>query len=264
LSDGTPDTGPDNDPKSTPRSARVSRWAVLRSVGSAVSTLVGLGVIVGGVVALLHPETPLPDEWNPTVPLNVADPVTPLTTWKMRAALGDPAQCLSALAAGAQAASVDPLEVSENCHVRNRVSLSAMGRARIDQIETSCATALRMAMWERHGVQPAARDILGSEVAVVRQIGSYNCRPIRTSNGNSSRWSTHSTADAIDITGFDLDDGRRIRLLADWNGVDAEALFLRTVRDSACTWFATTLSPDYNRLHADHFHLQARGWGTCR
>lgn len=250
--------------REAPKRPRVSRWAVVRSVTGAFLSIAIIAGIGATALALFHPDTPLPDAWNPTTPLAVSDSVTPLTNWKLRATLNDPAQCLIALGAASQSASMDPLEHSENCHVRNRVSLSVIGTARIDRIETSCATALRLAMWERHGVQPAAREIFGTEAAVFRQVGSYNCRPIRTTNGNGTRWSTHSTADAIDITGFDLSDGRRIRLIDDWNGNDQDARFLRAVRDSACRWFATTLSPDYNSLHADHFHLQARGWGTCR
>ena len=119
-------------------------------------------------------------------------------------------------------------------------------------------------MWEQHGIQPAAQDILGTQVSVVHQVGSYNCRQIRTTQGASNRWSTHATADAIDITGFELADGRRIRLIDDWDGSEPVSEFLRAIRDSACSWFATTLGPEYNSLHADHFHLQARGWGTCR
>ena len=46
------------------------------------------------------------------------------------------------------------------------------------RVETSCATALRLAMWEHHAVQPAAREVLGRQAAIFRQIGSYNCRPI--------------------------------------------------------------------------------------
>lgn len=217
-----------------------------------------------GYQALTHPQSPLPDEWNPIADFSVSDPQSPLSTWKLRRVLNDPALCLVTLGAAAQMTAIEPIKVSENCHVRNRVSLSQVGGARIDTIDTSCATALRLALWERHGVQPAARDILGAQVTIVRQIGSYSCRPIRISSGNSNRWSTHSTADAIDITGFDLSDGRRVRLIDDWNSDTPEAQFLRAVRDSACTWFATTLGPDYNSLHADHFHLQARGWGTCR
>ena len=76
--------------------------------------------------------------------------------------------------------------------------------------------------------------------------------------------STHATAEAIDVSGFVTEDGRAINLLEDWDGPGAEAAFLREVRDGACRWFVTTLGPEYNNLHHDHFHLQSRGWGLCR
>lgn len=250
--------------REAPKRPRVSRWAIFRSVGGAILSLTIVGAVIGAILALFHPETPLPTEWNPIAPLAVSDPVTPLTSWKLRAAVNDPVQCLAALQPVARVSLMTPLDATEECHIRNRVSLAGVGGSRIDALETSCAIALRLAMWERHGLQPAAQDILGTEATIIRQIGSYNCRPIRTTRGNSNRWSTHATADAIDITGFDFADGRRIRLISDWEGDDAEARFLHAARDSACTWFATTLGPDYNSLHADHFHLQARGWGACR
>jgi hypothetical protein len=87
---------------------------------------------------------------------------------------------------------------------------------------------------------------------------------MRTTGGTSSRFSTHATASAMDVSGFRLADGSRISLLADWDGQGPEAAFLRRVRDGACDWFGLTLSPDFNRLHADHFHLQVSGWGGCR
>ncbi|WP_293450383.1 extensin family protein [Planktotalea sp.] len=61
-----------------------------------------------------------------------------------------------------------------------------------------------------------------------------------------------------------MTDGTRVRLLKDWDDDDPKAQFLRRVRDASCYWFGTTLGPDYNAAHADHFHLQNRGWGTCR
>jgi len=39
--------------------------------------------------------------------------------------------------------------------------------------------------------------------------------------------------------------------------------FLRKVRDGACQVFLTTLSPDYNAQHHDHFHLDMGGWAKC-
>lgn len=193
-------------------------------------------------------------------PLAVSDPITPITSWKLDWAVNDPKLCVSIMQTAGRMSKMDDLVVSESCGIEGRVRLREVGNARLDPLETSCATALRVAMWEEHGLQPAARELLGSDVKVIRHIGSYNCRNI----AGTDRPSTHSTASAIDIAGFDLADGTRIRLLKDWDGDDAKAQFLRRARDTSCEWFGTSLGPDYNGAHADHFHLQNRGWGTCR
>lgn len=236
-------------------------WAVIS--GLAAFCFAG-GLCFGMFQLFVHPNTPLPREWNPTLDLVISDPVTPLTAWKLSTATADFDQCLATLGGAARIERRDPLSVSEQCYIKDRVTLGRVGGAAIDPLETRCAIALRMAMWEQHSLQPAAQALLGSRVTTIRQIGSYNCRAMRTSRGTSARMSTHATADAIDIAGFDLADGRRIRLLADWTKPGPKSDFLRAVRDGACDWFSLTLSPDYNRLHADHFHLQSRGWGLCR
>jgi hypothetical protein len=235
------------------------------AASNGVAALFFTGVLVfAGYQALVHPETPLPREWNPTEPLRISDPVTILTGWKLTKASESTDQCLSTLEGSATLKILEPLEESAQCFIRDRVDLRSVGDARLAPIETRCAIALRMAMWERHSIQPAALEFLGIQVSTIEHIGSYNCRVMRTTSGPSTRMSTHATADAIDIAGFGLADGTRIRLLADWEPAGPKADFLREVRDGACTWFNLTLSPDYNRLHADHFHLQSRGWGLCR
>jgi hypothetical protein len=236
-------------------------WALIS--GLAAFFFVG-ALAFGGYQALVDPDTPLPREWNPTVPLQISDPVTPLTGWKLNRAAEDQAQCLATLDGVASLQPLDPLEESDQCFIRDRVDLRGVGNARVFPIETRCAIALRLAMWEMHSVQPAAAEFLQTSVTAIDHIGSYNCRTIRTGNGPSPRMSTHATADAIDIAGFQLADGGQVRLLADWEPPGRKGDFLRAVRDGACDWFSLTLSPDYNRLHADHFHLQSRGWGLCR
>ncbi len=221
-------------------------------------------LVYGGALLLTHPQTPLPPAWNPVQPLLVADPVTPITGWKLSRTASDAGLCTAALATAAEATRMPPLEETEACFIPDRVSLSNVGAASLAPVETSCATALHMAMWERHTVQPAAEALLGQPVRAIQHIGSYNCRLMRTTGGTSSRFSTHATASAMDVSGFGLADGSRISLLADWEGDGPKAAFLRRVRDGACDWFGLTLSPDYNRLHADHFHLQVPGWGGCR
>jgi hypothetical protein len=124
--------------------------------------------------------------------------------------------------------------------------------------------AARLYLWEVHSLQPAARRHLGSTVARIAHYDSYACRPIRTMAGPSGRMSQHATANAVDISGFTLADGRRITLTADWDRAGPEAVFLRAARDGLCDWFNMVLSPDYNRLHADHFHADMGTWPGCR
>ncbi len=243
-----------------------SRFTIaLRQVHRRLTAFIMSVVALFGAYQLhYHPQTPLPQEWNAALPLDVSAPVSALTGWKLRQALASPDACLAALDQTARYEALTPRNDREECNVPNRVALSDLANVSLSLDETSCATALRTAMWIEHGVQPAARELLGTQVARVVHIGSYNCRRIRTSSGNSTRWSSHATADALDVAGFDLADGRRLRLIRDWSDTDSAGAFLRAAQASSCKWYRTSLGPEYNALHADHFHLQATGWGTCR
>lgn len=130
----------------------------------------------------------------------------------------------------------------------------------------ACPLAAALAVWEREVVQPAAEQRLGARVAKIDHFGSYACR--RLYGRATGDWSEHSRARAIDVAGFVLSDGRRITVARDWRGGGPTAQFLHDVRDGACRLFATTLSPDYNAAHRDHFHLDEarRGslWRACR
>ena len=222
------------------------------------------GIALGGWQLLVHPDTPVPPEWNPQVPLRVNDPLTALTQWKLARALEDDGACLAALDTGAQAVRKPDLEDGPQCGISPQVTLRAAGGATLAPINTRCQTALRVAMWSRHALQPAAEEIFDQPLGQISHFSSYSCRRIRTTDGGSSRMSTHATADAIDISGFVLADGTAVDLLRDWEGEDAKADFLRRANASACDWFRVTLGPQYNALHADHFHLQHSGWGLCR
>jgi hypothetical protein len=219
-------------------------------------------VLALGIGALLyHPNTPLPDPWNPTTPLDPTAEVTPLMQWKLSTAVADPMQCWAALSKAGAVYSTRPDQVtSEQCHIRTPTKVTRLDDMRLSPLETRCEIALRMAMWERHGIQTAAREHLGAPVTRIHHFGSYSCRKI----AGTARMSQHATANAIDIFGFDLANGTKVRLRNDWNGDPAAAAFLRAARDSACTWFGLVLSPDYNAAHHDHFHMEQGRWGRCR
>ena len=215
------------------------------------------------VVATIHPDTPLPKEWNPTVPLKVSDPYSPLTGWKAAIAERSLARCLAALDMPS-VVPLQPLQESDDCGIADRVRVLGVGNAEVPSVETDCAVALRLALWERHDLQELARATVGQTVNEIRHFSSYACRRIRTPEGEGRRMSLHASGKAIDISGFEFGDGRTLTVSDDWEGDPIAKAFLRGAWRSACRWFGGVLGPDYNALHEDHFHLQVQGRGFCR
>ena len=76
--------------------------------------------------------------------------------------------------------------------------------------------------------------------------------------------SEHAMANAFDISGLRLEDGRMISILKAWDGNGYDAEFLHDVRNGLCDYFNLTLSPDYNIDHADHFHVDMGRVRSCR
>lgn len=129
-------------------------------------------------------------------------------------------------------------------------------------VTTTCALAAAISVWRRQSVEPAAREMLGSDVVQIDHMGVYACRPVNSQAGN--RPSAHSRAAALDFAGVRLRDGRRITVTNNWNTTTPEGRFLHRIRDEACQVFGTTLSPDYNAFHHDHLHLEAESGRLCR
>lgn len=209
----------------------------------------------------------LPPAHDPWTPLDVTADPNWLTPFKLRRAKGDPAACLAALAqTGVRFEPVPDRVTGADCGLTNAVRLRAGNGVSVGApVLLSCRAALSYAMWERHALQPAARRQWGSPVNAIEHLGSYACRDINTGEGSTGRRSQHATADAIDIAGFTTADRRRITVQRDWPRIpSSEARFLRDAHDGACSYFDGALGPDYNAVHADHFHLQTGGWGPCR
>lgn len=94
-----------------------------------------------------------------------------------------------------------------------------------------------------------------SRIAAINVGTSYSCRDRRTGEANTDL-SEHAFADALDVTGFTLEDGRTVTVEKGWQGTDADGKgIVRFAHDAACTSFMTVLGPDANALHHDHLHL---------
>lgn len=141
--------------------------------------------------------------------------------------------------------------------------LGTVARMAPGEVEMTCQTALALSIWRRQSLEPAAREMLGSDVVQIDHMGAYACRNVNN-GGVSNRVSAHARAMALDVSGVRLRDGRRITLTDNWQGDEPEARFLRRIRDDACRIFGTVLSPDYNAVHRDHLHLEATDTRFCR
>lgn len=237
-----------------------------RSIVSVFSALIGVFLLLcaGAVVLIYVEDSPLPNEWNPIKPLVITDPKTALTDWKLVRTLADGELCKAALGTGAKFSALPDKIDSLQCGIRDHVTVTQVAGAKVTPVNTRCQTALRLAMWAGHDLQPKATEIFDQSIREIRHYSSYNCRSIRTSSDSTSRMSTHATAEAIDISGFVLQDGTSVDLKSHWNESASKSEFLQAANRSACKWFRLTLGPNYNALHADHFHLQHTGWGACR
>ncbi|PTU76091.1 extensin-like domain-containing protein [Pseudomonas mangrovi] len=230
--------------------------------GSARGFLLFLLLLALAAAALLRGWVEIPPRWNPWAPLDLGEPPNFLSGFKMARLRDDPRRCLQALETSQLR--FDPVADSlpaPGCPLENSVRLRSSDTLALGgDFLASCPLAAAFALFEEHGLQPAADAVYGQPVVRIEHYGSFACRNI----GGSSRRSQHASANALDIAGFRLRDGTRITLARDWNGSEREQRFLRQVRDAACGPFNAVLGPEYNAAHHDHLHLDMGTFRICR
>lgn len=213
------------------------------------------------VYAVWRGHLDIPAKWNPWAPLDIREAPTLLTPFKLKRLQQDRLLCEQAL----KTSDLDYVSVPDStpqavCPVENAVRVSRSAVSFNGAFLATCPLAAAYALFERHGLQPAAQQTFGQPVVRIDHFGSFACRNIARSN----RRSQHASANALDLAGFHLQDGTRITVARDWAGDDDKARFLRKVKAAACDAFRVTLSPEYNAAHHDHFHVDMGGFGMCR
>jgi len=163
------------------------------------------------------------------------------------------------------------ISVPANSHKPNKtcgwkiartVSGSASANLTPPYANMQCPLAIGSYIWIRE-LDQLAQTILGSDLSKIHHVGTYSCR--RQNGNNSGEWSEHAFANAWDITGFELTDGRVISVQKDWNSPNkARKKFLKEARNKACKIFRVTLSPDFNAAHHDHFHVDMGPSRSCQ
>nr|WP_316218459.1 extensin family protein [Bradyrhizobium sp. SZCCHNR3003] len=124
---------------------------------------------------------------------------------------------------------------------RRRVALTPAATMR-------CPMATAVVNWVRNDVAPLA-ERLGSAVTALDNFDSYQCRG--RNNVRGAQLSEHGRANALDVHGFKLADGRMIDLTDRTQPRDLREAVLHAV----CTHFSTVLGPDSDWYHEDHIHL---------
>jgi hypothetical protein len=169
----------------------------------------------------------------------------------------------------ARGVSFEPMTIRENsiCTVEDAVMLNtpiagvthrvawATGTRRM---QTSCEMALKLV--------DLSEVLAARGVTEVFHSGSYNCRNI-AGTGTPSQ---HSMARAYDINGYTI-NGTKYEYVRHWehNTSNPQTAGGRALRDITLAirdagLFNTILSPDYNRDHDDHIHVDFTGGSGSR
>lgn len=125
----------------------------------------------------------------------------------------------------------------------------AKGIELVPKAELNCAMAEAMARFAADIVRPAARTVMGRELAAVSHASAYVCRP----RHNGMKLSEHAFGNALDIASFTFRDGSSVEVGP--NQDEKQRKFLDHVRKAACGPFKTVLGPGSDPDHEKHLHL---------
>lgn len=241
---------------SLPPSPRVPPHLVaLAGMGAFLLDMALAGALLLALVDRLAPPQDLP--WKP---FSLNQPLGLATAGKLARIAAAPAACREALSEGGVTFTDQPAREEGFCSTRDTLRFAS--RLAPAAPTMTCPMALSYVLWERQVLAPAAREILGSPLRRVDHYGTYACRTIYGRPGE--RPSQHARANALDVAGFQLSDGPKLSIIADFRDPGPEGRFLRAARDGACRVFGAVLGPDYNAAHADHLHLDHSPYHLCR
>ncbi|MEO6014223.1 MAG: extensin family protein [Devosia sp.] len=165
--------------------------------------------------------------------------------------------CPAAMNGEITAKSLPPIHEGQ-CGIQSPLSVSAItanGRSipLNTPVITDCGMASAMPAW----IAEVDSYLIAHDKTKIELISvstNYECRNVDHVQVGSL--SFHAFADALDVVGFKLADGRTITIAPGFNGTPEQGRdILRFAHDSACTHFMTVLGPDADAFHQDNMHL---------
>lgn len=152
----------------------------------------------------------------------------------------------------------DPLPQQDSCQVDTPILLASpvhhvdfreQGQQFPEHLLVSCRFAL--------AVDRLAEFVDKRGIVEVEHLGAYNCRGI----SGSRKLSAHGLGLALDVAGFEPQEGAHISVLNDWNSKDPQRrqAIRQLVKDlRASRIFDVVLAPDSDKDHKNHLHLALR------
>jgi hypothetical protein len=111
-----------------------------------------------------------------------------------------------------------------------------------------CTMAEAIAKWVREEIAPAFAKA-GPPINAIDNYASYDCRG--RNNIASAKTSEHGFANALDVRGVRLADGKFVQ----WTDRSVKREFREELRRNACAKFTTVLGPGSDGYHEEHVHL---------
>jgi hypothetical protein len=144
------------------------------------------------------------------------------------------------------------------CHVYNPVHLTTViaQKHMIKLPEApllNCKYALQLSKWLRESAAPILAAQTNSSLERISTGPGFQCRG---RNGDSSaKISEHGYGNAVDISSFQMANGKVIIVADAINPAAVDFPILHGLRSSACGYFTTVLGPGSNEAHKTHFHF---------
>jgi hypothetical protein len=225
-------------------------------LGSAIVILI---VVALGV--LYHGKIHLPPNTLPWKPVDLNAPPGWIAHWQLNRLGDDKPACRIAISHTVlRYTPMADRRIDDACGFTNVVRADVSPITFAPRVTATCGLTAAL-YWFQRGAAAAAAAQMQSRLVRIDQVGTFACRNV---NGEAvgSR-SEHATADAIDVTAFHFADGRIVTVGRDYGRPTAAGRFLQATHDAACGVFNGVLGPDYNRLHATHFHLDMGPYRIC-
>ena len=208
-------------------------------------------------------EDQFPPNSLPWKPVTLDAPPRWLAHWQINRLKWDAQLCRDAIktASRLEVMALADRQMRGECRFENVMRASASPIDFSPRVTATCAVTAAL-YWYQGQLAEAAATHIGSPITGITQLGTYACRNVN--NQKEGRLSQHATANAIDIAAFHFANGKRVSVLRDFGKDTPEGRFLDAAHGEACSVFNVVLGPRYNKLHADHFHLDMGGFLMCR